>query len=102
MAGISNFIGYLKGYFGNHIQRYIEFVSIIAKYCIDFEQSFKKDKVDLLPHTITESDIKQSTWLYSQALMYTIVSSNFLKEKLCIDPSAVIHSQDGKEKFNCC
>jgi hypothetical protein len=91
--GVVNVTGYLKGYPENNAQSQIEFTSALSKYSInfiDYEQSFKKGKVGTFPHTLGASDIKQSTWLYSQLLFDMILSNNFLKERLIIDPPAVI------------
>jgi hypothetical protein len=99
IKGIVNFTGYLKGFPENDFQSQMEFAGKLAKYgldYIDFEKSFRKDKVGALPRTLDTSDIKQSKWLYSQALMDKILSNNFLKERLVIDPSAVIHSSNSK------
>ncbi|CAF4574724.1 unnamed protein product [Rotaria socialis] len=93
IKGVVNFTGYLKGFPENNVRSQMEFASTLAKYSIDFiefENSFRKDKV-VLPRTLDASDIKQSKWLYSQALMDTVLCNNFLKERVIIDPSAVLH-----------
>lgn len=103
IKGVVNFSGYLKGYPGNDAVSQIEFASMLAKYSIDFidyEESFKKDKVGSLPRTLGISDIKHSKWLYSQFLMDTILSNNFLKQRLLLGPSAVVLSSGGKKNFN--
>lgn len=102
IKGITNMSGYLKGYPGNDLQDQMAFGSMLAKYSIDFidfEQSFKKDEFDVFPRTVDASDIKQSKWLYSKLLMDTINSNNFLKEKLRLEPSAVLHSSSSKKIF---
>ncbi|CAF1480268.1 unnamed protein product, partial [Adineta steineri] len=69
--GIIYSTGYLKGYPENDAQNQIQFANTLAKYAIDFfdfEQSFRKDEVVGIPRTLGASDIKQSKWLYSQAL----------------------------------
>ena len=98
-----NFKGYLKGYPGDDTQSQIDFAAMLAKYGIDFiefEHSFRKDQVGEFPRKLNASDIKQSTWLYSQALNDTILSNNFLKERLSIDPSVLIDFQTSKETRN--
>ncbi|CAF1431870.1 unnamed protein product [Rotaria sordida] len=102
IKSIVNFTGYLKGFPKNDVLSQMEFAGKLAKYAIDFidfEQSFRKDKVGALPRTLDTSDIKQSKWLYSQTLMDTILSYNFLKERLVIDPSAVIYSSNNESQY---
>lgn len=103
IKGILNVTGYLKGYPENDAQGQIKFASALSKYSInfiDYEQSLKKDKVGTFPRTLDASDIKQSAWLYSQILSDTILSNNFLKERLLIDPSAIIQQSNSKRNFN--
>lgn len=97
--GIVDYAGYLKGFPGNDTQAQIEFATVLAKYAIDyvdFEKSFKKNKVDDFPRKIDVTDIKKSKWLFSQALRETILANNFLKQRLVIDSSAFIQSSNSK------
>lgn len=97
--GVADFIGYMKGYSGNDTKSQVEFAASLAKYAIDyteFEKSFKRNKVGDFPRTLDLSDINQSRWLFSQALQETILSNNFLKERLVIHPSALMQSSNSK------
>jgi len=102
IKGVTNFTGYLKGYPTDDLDSQIKFANMLAKYCIDFidfDESFKLDKTSTLPRTLSITDIKQSTWLYSQHLMDTVLSNTFLKQRLQIDSSAVVHISNGEENF---
>ena len=102
---IVKFPGYLKGFPKNDAQGHMKFAGTLAKYSIDFidyEQSFKKNKFDVFPHTLQAFDIRHKKWLYSQSLMETIASNEFLEARLLVDPSVVCPSDSKKFSIYCC
>ena len=102
---IVKFPGYLKGFPENDAQGHVKFAGTLAKYSIDFidyEQSFKKNKFDVFPRTLQAFDIRHKKWLYSQSLMETIASNEFLKARLLVDPSVVCPSDSKKFSIYCC
>ena len=95
--------GYLKAFPKDTAKDQQEFARLLAKYGIhfhDFEQSFKKEKNDLFPRTITASDIKYNdSWLFSTELFDVIEKNTFLRERVVLDPSAYIRESNGKNYF---
>lgn len=97
---INTMPGYLKAFPTNNLQDQKEFARLLAKYSIHFdeyEESFKMRKTDVFPRTLTLSDIKHSSWLFSFELADIIKKNKFLQERILLDPSAVIVRTDGKK-----
>lgn len=91
--------GFLKAFPKNNPQDQLDFARLLAKYQIhynDYEESFKKNKIDIFPRTLTATDVKHKTWLFSYVLADYIEKNNFLHERIVLDPSAVIQENNGK------
>lgn len=89
--------GYLKAFPKNNPQDQLDFARVLAKYKIhynDYEESFKKNKTDTFPRTLTAADVKHKTWLFSNVLIDFIGKNNFLNERIVLDPSAIIQENN--------
>ncbi|CAF1672952.1 unnamed protein product, partial [Adineta ricciae] len=84
--------GYLKAFPKNEAHDQIDFARLLAKYNVhysDYEQSFKKNKTDTFPRTLTAADVKHKTWLFSNVFVDFIEKNSFLSERIVLDPSAI-------------
>lgn len=103
-GNISLMPGYLKTFPKDDIRNQQDFSRLLTKYGIhyhDFEQSFKRKKTDSFPRTLDVSDIKyNSKWLFSVELADIIMNNSFLRERISVDPSAIIQETNGKNYIN--
>lgn len=103
-GNISLMPGYLKTFPKNDIQDQQNFARLLTKYQIhydEYEQSFKRNNNDSFPRTLDASDIKQNKkWLFSTELTDVIEKNNFLRERILLDPSAIIQGTNGKKSIN--
>ncbi|CAF2864051.1 unnamed protein product [Rotaria sp. Silwood2] len=89
--------GFLKAFPKNNPQDQLDFARLLAKYKIhynDYEESFKKNKIDTFPRTLTAADVKHKTWLFSYVLADYVEKNNFLHERIVLDPSAIIQENN--------
>ncbi|CAF1920528.1 unnamed protein product [Rotaria magnacalcarata] len=89
--------GFLKAFPKNNPQNQLDFSRLLAKYKIhynDYEESFKKNKIDTFPRTLTVADVKHKTWLFSYVLADYIEKNNFLHERIVLNPSAIIQKNN--------
>ncbi|CAF1534404.1 unnamed protein product [Adineta ricciae] len=89
--------GFLKAFPKTNLQNQLDFARLLAKYKIhynDYEESFKKNKNDVFPRTLTVADVKHKTWLFSNVLSIYIQKNDFLNERIVLDPSAIIQENN--------
>lgn len=89
--------GFLKAFPKNNSQDQLNFARLLTKYKIhynDYEESFKKNKTDIFPRTLTAADVKHKTWLFSSMLIDYIGKNNLLNERILLDPSAVMQENN--------
>ncbi|CAF1449530.1 unnamed protein product [Adineta ricciae] len=89
--------GFLKAFPKNQAQGQVDFARLLAKYKVhysDYEQSFKKNKTDTFPRTLTAADVKHKTWLFSNVFVDVIEKNGFLSERLVLDPSAIVQENN--------
>ena len=63
--------GFIKAFPKNNSQDQLHFARLLAKYNVhynEYEESFKKHKTDTFPRTLTATDVKHKTWLFSNEL----------------------------------
>ena len=94
--------GYLKAHPGNSTQARSDFANLLASYAVnfdDFERSFAKDKIGIIPRTLGMTDITRTSWLYSKQLEDAISKNDFLCKRVNLDPSTVMVDFLGKESL---
>lgn len=103
-GNVSLMSGYLKTFPKDDIQDQQDFARSLTKYGIhyhEFEQSFKRKKNDSFPRILDAYDVKfNNKWLFSTELANTIEKNSFLRERISIDPSAIIQESNGKIHIN--
>jgi hypothetical protein len=87
--------GFLKAFPKNNPQDQLRFAGLLAKYN-DYEESFKKHKTDTFPRTLTATDVKHKTWLFSNVLTDYIQKNDFLNQRIVLDPSAIVQENNSK------
>ncbi|UJR11956.1 hypothetical protein I4U23_016134 [Adineta vaga] len=89
--------GFLKAFPKNNSKDQLDFARLLAKYNVhynDYEESFKKNKTDTFPRTLTAADVKHKTWLFSNMLSVYIQKNDFLNERIVLDLSAIIQENN--------